>query len=1371
MIIYSKNGEVLLNVEVDDTSVRYKAIKGENTLTLKFSLEEHVEVPIGSYCEFKGEVYYLMAPEDFTMKNRRNFEYSLVMYTDEARAKRCKFINPVDGRLKFSLTAKPREHLQMFVDNMNMRDSGWEVGECPDLVEVALSYNHTFCYDAVVQLANELELDFWYEGRTVNLGKLERHKENPLPLSYGGDGEGLKPDIKRTNYSDALPVEVLYVQGSDKNIDPSKYRVTEDKKIGSSELLLPVSQTIGFDGTYFEDEDGFDSSKARYYKTDDKGYSIRRADKEIAYNSEDSIECSEIYPTKEETVFSVIEVNAEKHFYDIMFKSTVDYSKYLIDGENATIIFQSGMLAGKEFDLATDDYGNLVCREVAGYWLVEIVPQVIDGITMPDVDSGYIPVKDNTFKVFNIQLPQEYIADNDTKSGAEWDMFRFAVKHMYSNEDAQYTITGTLDEIYAKRNWVNIEGRLQLGNYISFTDKSFQAEPLLIRITGIKEYVNKPHSPVLEISNASIGGSLIGTLNRIENEEVVNEERYEQSRQFTKRRFRSAQETIEMLKAALDNYSEGIRPITVQTMSMLVGDESLQFAFTANRDSLVPINPCPLFYDTATKTMKCDVCSLVHMTLDITDVTPARKASDYKSWDVLSWESAYLEDASASYYVYAKAPMGDTIIREFVLSERSLSMRGDDGYYYFLVGILNAEYDGSRDFVTLYGFTEVLPGQITTDVIRSADGKTYFDLANGKIAGDITFTSSDGTSKGMADFASEVQDQIDGVVENWSAEGHPYIDSYPVSEWATDAEKIAHINDTYVNIEAYVDDESTPTAGQAWRWCQCAEGITPYFEIESEVTSTDWEKIGKIDPKAPYAVVQTRRNGTVLSSVGMAFDTDIKVQSGPPVYIKVEKATGDVYIKDASRYFESYPVSLRFIYSGFVSVTDKDGNRINLHWHPIADSDAVRALKDATTANRLLDSVDSDNVLTGIEKHSIRESIKKITSVRYPAELLDQEYNAVGTGSFAERYNELYRKGYDSAADSIYDTLVEILLLLNNNGVWDEGNSEVEPNFRSQLETLLSDYCAYEAYGTNRLSSDFDYLKETFKKGSTTVNGGLVMTDMVAVRDSDEEVVEAFLNGSGFASDTEHGKLLIAAGIEQGEADIEERSKEAKTRVYEDGHIESNDIKLKEGCVIGDAIKIYDRGILMQDEGTSALKINPVQGLTVTNTAGVSGQIGHQPAGQWLVIGSPNATDLLYYIGQPIGIHIIMASTEEAIRCDSGVFAGLRPSFKKISTLGQHQISARDHTIVIGATSTGTVTLLFPDTPSHGQRYEILVASQNTTLVVTTHGVNGFDINSGAEVSSGRIYFTASSSYKRKFVFTYDASSNLWFYYYNNLTA
>ena len=85
MIIYDKAGSILLDIEVDDTSVPYKAIKGENSLTLKFSLAEHVEVPLGSHCVFKGETYSLMMPEDLTMNHRRSFEYTLVMYSEDAK--------------------------------------------------------------------------------------------------------------------------------------------------------------------------------------------------------------------------------------------------------------------------------------------------------------------------------------------------------------------------------------------------------------------------------------------------------------------------------------------------------------------------------------------------------------------------------------------------------------------------------------------------------------------------------------------------------------------------------------------------------------------------------------------------------------------------------------------------------------------------------------------------------------------------------------------------------------------------------------------------------------------------------------------------------------------------------------------------------------------------------------------------------------------------------------------------------------------------------------------------------------------------------------------------------------------------------------
>lgn len=740
MIIYDTDGVKLLDIEVDDTSVRYKAIKGDNSLTLRFSLANHLEFPLGSWCEFKGETYSLMASSDITLHHRRNFEYSLVMYGDEAKAKRFKFINPSDGQLKFVLTAYPEEHLQMFVDNMNNREpvgkKDWKIGECVKHERVTLSYNHTYCHDALVQLAEELELDYWFEGKTVYLGKLEVNKLQPLPLSYGGDGEGLKAGIKRANFSDALPIEILYVQGSDKNIDLGKYK--------SKELHMPYKAQVAYDGVHFHDEDGFDESSARWYITDENGYSVRRTDKEQTTYAEDSLDCTEITPTKDETIKQVILVNEKEHFYDLLFESDVDYSKYQIAGETPYIVFQKGMLAGKEFDLVTYDNGTIKSKQENGLWRIEIKPQEIDGILMPDSESSYVPLEGETFKVFGIQLPDEYI------KAAEWDVFKYAVKHLYANEVPQYTIVGELDEIYSKKNWNWIKDKIVLGGYISFSDRSFQEDAILIRITGIKEYVNKPYSPQLELSNQNIGGTLIGTLNRIENQEVYNEALYRNSVNFSKRRFRDAQETITMLeKAMLDGFTETVSPIAVKTMAMLVGDESLQFRFVDSMTNPKKVDDT-LQYDTLTKKVISEAGIIQHMTLGIKQFSNSFDANVYKFWNVKAYDSQPA-DADKSYYLYIKARK-DNQDAEYDLRENAIGLNEDSTYYYFLTAILNKEVEGTRSFVTLYGFTEVLPGQVSTDLIRSADGSCYFDLANNEIGGVIKFQAgSEGLENIMGD--------------------------------------------------------------------------------------------------------------------------------------------------------------------------------------------------------------------------------------------------------------------------------------------------------------------------------------------------------------------------------------------------------------------------------------------------------------------------------------------------------------------------------------------------------------------------------------------------------------------------------------------
>lgn len=737
MNIYSSSDSLILAVTVDDNSYRNRQIMGDHNLTLYYSLAEHTEIPVGSYVEYQGVRYTLDRPEAFKMKHRRLFEYTVTFEAYQSRAKRWKFRNTVDGRLKFPLTATPREHLQMFVDNMNRRDSGWTIGACITGVEHLVNYDNNYCLEALQAMAEEFGTEFEISGKTVSLHKVEYNKSNPLPLSYGR-GNGFKPNVGRSNSGDAMPVEILFAVGGEDNIDPHAY--------GNRSLLLPEGGTIGFDGVHFSDEAGFDATNARYYAVSEDRLSIQRSDKALSSQAEDSLDCTDIYPKRVGTVGQVIVVDADNHFYDFTDTNPAadpcpDYEECLIAGETMTVRFQSGMLAGREFEVK---YNHNAKTEKGVQKLgrrFEIVPQDIDGVTMPD--ATFKPAANDTYAVFHCAMPTGYI------SKAEADMFRAAVRYMYEHEDQRFSFTGELDGIWAKKDWTNIGGRIVLGGYIRFTDESFQADPVLVRITGIKDYINNPHSPEITLSNETITGGFSSEFKRVQAEEVTVEDNYRRGTQFTKRRFRDAQETMKMIEQALiEGYTQSISPIAAQMLQLLVGDESLQYRFVTSPTVANPTIVTPVFAfdsDTGIFTVTGGYY-LQHLTIGV-QMKASHAVSEYKWWTVQAYTSAVLDDPEKRYYLYLKCPVAGGVNCEYVLSQTAIKMTAVTGYYHFLVGVLNSEYEGERSFASLYGFTEITGGRITTDKIVSSDGNTYFDLAGNEIGGLIKFV--DGLISGL----------------------------------------------------------------------------------------------------------------------------------------------------------------------------------------------------------------------------------------------------------------------------------------------------------------------------------------------------------------------------------------------------------------------------------------------------------------------------------------------------------------------------------------------------------------------------------------------------------------------------------------------
>nr|UVY19518.1 MAG: Prophage endopeptidase tail [Bacteriophage sp.] len=697
MKIHFNNKEI--DILVDTSSYRYTALQNVGTLYLYFASEEFINIPVGAYCIYKNITYYLMDPDDFKKKSSRNFEYTLVMYDIGAILGKYKCRDIVSKRLKFDYTAKPHEHLQLIVDNLNMRDSGWKVGECIEAEEKTINYNHIFCSEALPTIADTFKTEYEIDPaiKTIHLRKVEYNKGEPLPLEYGKD-KGFVPGLGRSNKDGNRPVTILYVQGGEQNIDFSKY--------GSKELLLPQNQRLEYEG--------------RAYVSDAEGLYIKRADTTLTDVQEDSLDCSHISPKRVGSVSNVVVSDKEKNFYDFIDSSIPDdlnFEDYVIEGNNMTVIFQSGMLAGsnKEFEV------KYVHKERKFL----ITPQEIDGQIMPN--DIYKPNLGDKYAVFGIQLPDAYICNNSTKEGASWDMFREAAKYLYENEDPKFTFKGELDSIYSKKRWLSIGGKIKLGGYILFKDPQFIPEGIKIRITSIKEYIHRPYSPIIELSNTTTGVTVSSELNKIESNEVKTDNQYKNSIQFTKRRFRDAKETISMLNDALLHFSGSISPISVQTMSLLVGDESLQFRFVNNKTNPTQVEYL-VTYDSKKKVLSAPGGILQHMTIGIDTLSSGHKASEYKFWDIEKYTSPTLTE-TVGYYLYVKANKNGTT-GSYVLSKNAIKLEGVEGYYHFLVGILNSEFEEDRSFVELFGFTEILPGRITTDRIVSSDGLNFMDFVN-----------------------------------------------------------------------------------------------------------------------------------------------------------------------------------------------------------------------------------------------------------------------------------------------------------------------------------------------------------------------------------------------------------------------------------------------------------------------------------------------------------------------------------------------------------------------------------------------------------------------------------------------------------------
>lgn len=621
-----------------------------------------------------------------------------------------------------ALTGDLRRFATVLISNANRVFPGkWQLGTCPATIadktltfgdgDNCLAVYHNLCKTFDVE-ATISESGGVY---TIDFAK-KVGVTHPFTFEFGKGG-GLYA-LDRQNVDSSNIVTRLKVYGSSDNIT-NKYR--------AQRLCLPGK------------------SKAQSF--------VEQADAVARYGVHEARKVfDDIKPTFNGKITAVVAGNVlqfqDATMFDLNAKEADGKTtKYLVAGVSAKIHFNTGNLAGYEFDISKYDHATKT------FTLKKLIDDRGDVFPSASSTAFQFAVGDE-YKILDVTLPERY------QQEAEQKLQERALEYYRQNSQPKVKYGLSVAKSYLQKLFRGGEatGLFAPGDYINVKDESIGVDKA-VRIQSLERNLLDVYSYTLTLADVAESNITTRVISELVDLDKITTVYQLKDPTRARANWRSTREVLDMVfDPDGDYYTDKIKPNSVDTLALSVGAKSMQFAL---QDVVFEPN-----YQGQKNAVRVSAGTLTHYAIE----------EQPRTWRVAQTVTQLGEDGTP-YYIFARCPKAGNAAT-MIFSKSPIKVEQEAGVYHFWVGVVNS-VDATlqaRSMSLTYGFSTINGRFIKTGRIESADGSTYFDLDAGEIGGRVMF-SSNGQRKSLDEFGSEVSRQVSSRSRVFTAQPTPPYDA------------------------------------------------------------------------------------------------------------------------------------------------------------------------------------------------------------------------------------------------------------------------------------------------------------------------------------------------------------------------------------------------------------------------------------------------------------------------------------------------------------------------------------------------------------------------------------------------------------------